>query len=120
MSNTRNILVIDDDKAIQEFLRMALTDEGFNVVSALDGVTGLQKANEFPLSLILLDMTMPNMDGGQFIQAYKQAVSQPAPVVIVTARQKKPALSELGAAGFIPKPFDLDNLIATVQKFATE
>ena len=64
-------LVVDDDDAIRQFLRMALTDNGYEVVTAGDGWAALDLARESPPDVIFLDMRMPGMDGWTFARLYR-------------------------------------------------
>ncbi len=115
---SRHILVVDDDLAIQDFVSMALTNEGYEVVTASDGEAALRQATEAQPALILLDMRMPNMDGPAFIDAYQKLAISPAPIIVLTAgRGTNNALVPFTVAGFLPKPFDLDELLLLVEQF---
>jgi CheY-like chemotaxis protein len=111
------ILVIDDDLDIRDALAMVLAAEGHEVQTASDGVKALdQLRGGARPSLILLDMMMPCLDGAGFMKAV-QGDPQTAdiPVVILTghpAARKEAA--ELGAAGFLAKPVELNELLSTV------
>jgi DNA-binding response OmpR family regulator len=109
------ILVVDDDPAICEFVQLALEDAGYEVMVAIDGVDALAAARNREPALILLDMRMPSMNGWEFAEAYRQERGPHAPILIMTAGGDAPA-SDIGAAGWLGKPFDLDHLITSVRR----
>lgn len=113
------ILVVDDDRGIREFVHSVLADEGYEVAEAVDGRDALQQADVARPDVILLDMRMPVMDGWEFARTYRQRPGPHAPIVIVTAaldvaRDAK----DIGADGFLAKPFHLDDLLALVERHA--
>jgi PAS domain S-box-containing protein len=115
----KTVLLIEDDLATREALAAALQDQGYAVASAPNGQEALARLREGQLpSVILLDLMMPVMDGWQFrAEQRRDARLAPVPVVIVTASgdvcQKAAAL---GAAGYLQKPVEMDELIAHVQR----
>jgi two-component system, chemotaxis family, chemotaxis protein CheY len=113
----RPVLIIEDDNAIQDFISLTLEDEGYGILTASDGTKALQLlASEVP-ALILLDIRMPNMDGYAFIDAYRQMQVPQAPIVVVSAgRNVEDAIVGLGVAGFLAKPFNLDQLLTLIYK----
>jgi two-component system, chemotaxis family, chemotaxis protein CheY len=112
------ILAVDDDEGIRGFVQMALEDEGYGVLLARDGVEALELLERTRPELILLDMRMPQMNGWQFIEAYRQAFESHAPIVVMTAgRDAAQAASQVGASGHLAKPFDLHDLIALVERY---
>lgn len=117
------VLVVDDDPAILGFVQMALSDEGYEVVTATNGQRALAEIGKKEPDVILLDLTMPIMNGYEFYEALqnrKNGVSQ-IPVVIMTAGQRaREAQEELGAAGYLSKPFHLDELVEVVERYGME
>ena len=112
------VLVVDDDTAIREFVALALQDEGYAVATAADGREALERCAAFGPDLVLLDLNMPGLDGWQ-TRARLRETAPRLPVVFMTAGQH--AASEAArhdAAGALPKPFDLDQLLALVARFA--
>lgn len=111
------ILVIDDDRDIRDVLAMVLGAEGHDVRTAPDGVAGLDqlRAGLRP-SLMLLDMMMPRLDGAGFLEEVRKdpAVAR-IPVVVLTGRPaaRRTAI-ELGAAGYLTKPVELEALLSAV------
>jgi DNA-binding response OmpR family regulator len=108
------VLVVDDDAAIRQVIAFALSDEGFEVDQAKDGLTALEVIDRRHPDLILLDMRMPGMDGWEFVKRYRERPHQ-APIIVLTAAQDAAQRgAEVNAAGCLSKPFDLDTLIETV------
>src|SRR5258708_686277 len=89
MAQAARVLVVDDDKGIREFISMALTDEGYEVITANDGVLALDIIAKQRLNLILLDMRMPNMDGHAFLHSYRQKSGDRPPVIVLSAAHEK-------------------------------
>ena len=111
------ILVVDDDEAIRTTVQSILVDEGYTVLGAADGVGALDLVCRQPPSLILLDMKMPVMDGWGFARAYRAQPRPHAPIVVLTAAVNAgQRTAEIGARGYLAKPFNLDDLLAMVSQ----
>jgi len=109
--------VVDDDRDIGELVRMALVDEGYDVVLASNGAAALDASQVQPFDIILLDMRMPVMDGWTFARTYRALPGPHAPVIVVTAaRDASERAAEINADGFLAKPFSLDELFDTVSR----
>ena len=109
---------MDDGQAIRESIAEVLTDQGYVVAAAQDGVEGLREARAQHPNLIMLDLMMPTMNGWQFREVQRQDPSiADIPVIVISAYSdvRGPALDE--AARF-PKPFDLVTLLLAVEKYA--
>lgn len=114
----RPVLVVDDEQEIRLLLRDFLTDEGYEVVTAPNGKDALGVAESMEPAVILLDMSMPIMDGWAFARAYRMLTRNPAPIVVLTAGGlAAERAAEVEAASFLAKPFDIDELLAVVQRF---
>jgi two-component system, chemotaxis family, chemotaxis protein CheY len=119
MSGAR-ILVVDDDDATREVISQILQDEGYRISDSADGDHALRMLDgsaDLVVDLILLDLRMPVMNGPQFVEAYRSQPGPCAPIVLITAQSSEDAAvhaNDLGAVGFLSKPFDLDELLATV------
>jgi CheY-like chemotaxis protein len=113
------VLVVDDDTSILDTVSSILSGEGYDVVSASTGAEALAAvARKHPL-LILLDMRMPIMDGWAVARALReQGISVPI-VVMTAAESAKRWADEVGAEGYLAKPFGLDELLSTVERFRT-
>jgi two-component system chemotaxis response regulator CheY len=111
---TPHILIVDDDPAIRATISEVLTDEGYQVAMATNGAEALDAIEQALPALILLDMRMPILDGWGFARAL--GVRRVAvPVIVMSAAQDaRRWAEEIRAAGALPKPFDLDELLRTV------
>ncbi|MGH7848386.1 MAG: sigma-54-dependent transcriptional regulator [Candidatus Binatia bacterium] len=112
------ILIVDDEPFNLDLLEQELAERDFTVERAADGNNALQKIESFQPDLILLDYMMPNMNGIEVLKEIRRRGNQ-VPVVMVTAygsiERAVQAIKE-GAYDFIPKPFESEHLILTVQK----
>lgn len=112
----QRVLIVDDNDAIRESLADALADEGYAPESAADGITALRVAHESPPQVILLDLMMPGLDGTTVAERLSQTRC-PSHVIILSAdRRGAERAQALGAAGFLAKPFDLDELVALIRR----
>jgi len=111
------VLVVDDDASILDTVSSILSGEGFDVVSASSGQEALEAvARKLPV-LILLDMRMPVMDGWAVARALRgQGIRVPI-IVMTAAESARRWADEVGAEGYLAKPFGLDELLATVERF---
>lgn len=114
----RRIMIVDDDKEIRETLVDLLTQEGFEVVEASDGVDALDRLSKgaHP-NLILLDLMMPKMDGWKFHgEIQKDSKLAAIPIVVMTAAGQKSS-SSIPAKGVLHKPFTLDTVVDMISRF---
>ncbi|MGI8549659.1 MAG: response regulator transcription factor [Dehalococcoidia bacterium] len=113
---TQSILIVDDDPAIVGFLELALIDEGYEVRSATNGLDALQVVAEMVPDLILLDMNMPIMNGWEFCAQLRKDQSGTIPIVVMTAARDASTRSrEVGAQGYLGKPFNLDVMFQAIK-----
>lgn len=118
---TPRVLVVEDDTAIVDFVRAALEDEGYAVASAKHGAVALEIAETFRPDVILLDLRMPIMDGWSFVEHYRRKVSDPGSIVLLSGVHESREIAEnLRADAVLPKPVDLDVLLATVHRCVSE
>jgi DNA-binding response OmpR family regulator len=115
MSGSR-VLVIDDDADIRELVRTLLERAGHDVVEAADGRAGLRALYASPADLVILDVTMPELDGWATLERIRD-VSE-VPVLMLTARSEE--LERVrglagGADDYVAKPFGRQELVARVQ-----
>ena len=111
------ILIADDDRAIREALTRALTLEGYDVVQAADGAAALTMIETAQPDVAVLDVMMPNVDGLTVCRVLR-AERNRIPVLMLTARTETPdrvAGLDAGADDYLPKPFDLDELLARLR-----
>ncbi len=106
------ILVVDDEPAVRRLIEQFLTDRGYEVRLAENGREALAAFDGFAPDVVLLDMAMPELNGVETLK--RIAARYPAlPVIMVTVNDDIPTTSQvlqLGAADYVPKPFDLDYL----------
>lgn len=109
------VLVVEDDPTILSLVSEILRDEGHEVASASGGHAGLALLEPVLPHLILLDMRMPGMDGWGFAAELKaRGVSVPV-VVMTAARDAAKSAAEIGAAAYVSKPFDIDEMASIVE-----
>ncbi len=108
------LLVVEDDPALAQALALALARRGFNVAQATNGRSALQRAITESFEIIMLDLTLPEMDGFEVLSEIR-AKGFTTPVIVLTARgtvgDRVHGL-RLGADDYLSKPFDLDELEA--------
>ncbi len=111
------VLVVDDDTSILDTVSSILAGEGYDVVSASSGQEALDAVTLKRPLLILLDMRMPVMDGWAVARALRgQGIS--VPIIVMTAAESAQRWAdEVGAEGYLAKPFGLDELLATVERY---
>ena len=111
-----SILVVDDDESIRELLRLHLSAAGYDVQVAADAIIAGYMILRAPPDLIITDVSMPHMDGFEFVAALKADKSIPdIPVVFLTSMEDGDGRGkELGAVGYITKPVRADRLLETV------
>ena len=117
MQHTGGILVIDNDAAIVDLLVEVLTDEGYIVYAAPDGPHALAAIARHLPALILLDLHMPGMSGAELLAQLRRTGLATMPILLVTAApcDATPLLIP-GAVACLPKPFNLDDLLACVAR----
>ena len=114
-TNPKTILVVDDEPDIQEVARMALEMEDYQVRLAANGLEALEMVATSMPDLVLLDVKMPVMDGRAFAREFQARHHHPVPIIVMTAAaDARMRAQEIGATGWIGKPFDLDELIETI------
>lgn len=120
MDHEKSVLIVDDDANIRDFLSVALEDEGYAVSQAENGAVALQVVDQHPPKVILLDMRMPVMDGWEFARRFRAEHDGAAPIVVMTAApDAKKRCREINGDACLPKPFELDELLTTIeQQFA--
>ena len=113
------ILIIEDEHDVAQLLAYNLSKEGYQPYVAKEGVTGLQRSQEFHPDLVILDLMLPGMDGWEvFRRLRKERETAHMPVIMLTARgdEADRVLGlELGADDYITKPFSLREVIARIK-----
>ena len=117
---SKRVLIVDDQPDIRLMCRVNLTLEGFEVVEAGDGETGLASARQGGIDLVLLDVMMPGIDGWRVLEELKSdPVTAGIPVVLLTARVTREDEIrgwKTGAADYLPKPFNPSTLTRVVSR----
>lgn len=117
MQSLPRILIIEDELPMRTGLRDCLERQGYRVLLAADGVSGLEKAIQEKPDLILLDIMMPRLDGFALCAELRR-LSNPVPILILTAKgriEDRVHGLDLGADDFLAKPFSRDELLARVR-----
>jgi two-component system, chemotaxis family, chemotaxis protein CheY len=111
----KSILVVDDDQSLRELLKLHLSNAGYDVRTASDGIEAGYAVLKATPDLIITDVNMPHMDGYEFIEALKSDKSLPRiPVIFLTSLDDFDRGKQLGAVGYITKPVRADRLLAVV------
>ncbi|WML24906.1 response regulator transcription factor [Neobacillus sp. OS1-33] len=113
----QRILVVEDEKQISKILKLELEYEGYEVIVAYDGKSGLQAALDEKVDLILLDVMLPEMNGIEVLRRIRKE-NHLLPVILLTARNMtidKVAGLDQGANDYITKPFEIEELLARIR-----
>ena len=117
-TNKKKILVADDDTAILHVMTLMLEDDGYEVTSTLDGETVQKVQNELP-DLVLLDIWMSGIDGREICKQLKsQKNTKHIPIIMISAnKDTRDIAKKAGADDFVAKPFEMQELLAKVEKY---
>jgi two-component system chemotaxis response regulator CheY len=115
-----NILTVDDSASVRMTTKIALTNAGYQVTEAVDGLDGLTKAKAASFDLIVTDLNMPNMNGLEMIEALRQSPDHTGlPIIFLTTESDgdmKARAKAAGATGWMTKPFDPEQLVKIARK----
>jgi CheY-like chemotaxis protein len=118
VSAGREVLVVEDDPDMAAVVQMIVAEAGYQVRTAGDGAEALERIAERMPGVILLDMRMPVMDGWEFAREFGARFGRAAPIVVITAAENARARAEeIGADGWLEKPFELDEVVRMVSRF---
>ena len=118
-AKTPVVLAIDDDPNVIYLLQENLTEAGYEVVGAMHGTEGLQKARQLKPFVILLDILMPHKDGWQVLHELKtDAATRDIPVVLLSIVDQKDLGYRLGAFDYLLKPFDREAILAALRRLS--
>ena len=117
----KTILIIEDEPTLQKTLDLALTQEGYEVKSALDGEIGLKTAREVKPDLILLDLILPKLDGFEVLEELKKDDgTKGIPVIVLTNLESAPDIERalaLGAFSYLVKAnYDLKDVMTKIKE----
>jgi CheY-like chemotaxis protein len=111
------VLVVDDDPEIRDLVQWLLEDEGWTVATAADGRDALNQATNSRPALIVLDMGLPIMNGEEVARRLHDVYADPPPIVVVSADgHAGERAARIGAASFLHKPFNVDDLARIVRR----
>ncbi len=114
---TANILLVEDEVKLAQFVKLELTQEGYEVTVAHDGMTGLTSAREQQLDLIILDWMLPGFTGIEVCRRLR-ATGDQVPVILLTAKDEindRVEGLDAGADDYLVKPFSIEELLARVR-----
>lgn len=115
-----SILAVDDSASMRQMVVFALKNAGHDVIEAVDGIDALNSAKTNKVNLVITDVNMPNMDGIQLIKELRGLPDYRfTPILMLTTEssaEKKQEGKSAGATGWLVKPFNPDQLIATISK----
>lgn len=116
------VLAVDDSASMRQMVSFTLKGAGYEVIEAVDGVDALNKAKTASPDVVITDVNMPNMDGISLIRELRKLPNyKHLPMLMLTtesAMDKKAEGKSAGATGWLVKPFNPEQLVATVQKVA--
>jgi len=116
----KTILAVDDSASIRQMVSFTLKSAGYEVVEAVDGMDGLEKAKARKVNLVLTDQNMPRMDGLTLIKSLRSNPQYATtPILMLTTESSDAMKSQgraAGATGWLVKPFDPQKLIEVVRK----
>ena len=116
------IMTIDDSKTMRDMLMLTLADAGFDVIQAVDGQEGIDMLEKEKVDVVITDINMPRMDGYEVVRQLRlRPGHQKTSILVLTTEseiEKKKMGKDVGATGWLVKPFDPDRLVETVRKVA--
>jgi two-component system, chemotaxis family, chemotaxis protein CheY len=120
---SKKVLVVDDSATVRQQVGTALTQAGFTVIEAVDGVDGAARiAATTDLALVICDVNMPRMNGLEMVEAVRTNPAAAAMPIIMLTTEGDPTLvaraKQAGAKGWIVKPFKPELLVAAAKKLA--
>ena len=117
-----SILIVEDDAAMREMLREALEDDGYSVETAANGRAGVERVQKGGVDLVVSDVKMPEIDGLDMLREIKAVSPSPYVITITAFGSIDTAIRavKLGAFDYITKPFEVDQLILSVEKALAE
>jgi CheY-like chemotaxis protein len=112
----RTILIVEDEKPLRDTLEFVLLTEGHTVLTAVHGADALRILEHVVPDIILLDSTMPVMDGKEFSRRYRERDGVKAPIILCSANGSTAAAEEISAVDYLHKPFGVRDLLAALDR----
>lgn len=122
MADKRKVLVVDDEEALRTVLSSELVSEGYDVGAASDGDEAISEMQKLEYDLVLLDIKMPRMNGFEVLKYIKDKHPSTKVVMLTGFADLKNAIEskKLGAEDFVSKPYDLVDLLTTIERVMSE
>jgi DNA-binding NtrC family response regulator len=122
MAKKSSILVVDDEDALRTVLGGELASEGYEVRTAADGDEAITELDKAPFDLVLLDIKMPRLNGFEVLKFIKEKHEKTKVVMLTGFADLKNAIEskKLGADDFVSKPYDLVDLLTTIERVLSE
>jgi DNA-binding NtrC family response regulator len=122
MAKKSTILVVDDEDALRTVLGGELANEGYEVRTAADGDEAISELDKSPFDLVLLDIKMPRLNGFEVLKFIKEKHEKTKVVMLTGFADLKNAIEskKLGADDFVSKPYDLVDLLTTIERVLSE
>ena len=116
----KNVLIVDDSVTMRDMLTFTLSNAGFNVIEAVDGIAAIELLENKTVGLVITDINMPRLDGVGLIRELRSKnENRSLPILCLTTESDpklKSSAKDAGATGWLKKPFDPEALVKTVQK----
>jgi len=113
-----SVLVVDDEPQVAWVLRFSLEHEGFRTYTASNGIEALEELQKHSPRVMVLDLMMPEMDGWTVMERIRKLPLDQRPRIVIvsalTGPEEKAKATALGADAFVPKPFDVEELIGVL------
>ena len=122
MGKKSTVLVVDDEEALRSVLSNELINEGYDVQTASDGDDAMAEIDKTPFDLVLLDIKMPRVSGFEVLKHIKERAGGTKVVMLTGFADLKNAIEskKLGADDFVSKPYDLVDLLTTIERVLNE
>ena len=122
MADKSRVLVVDDEDALRTVLGNELSGEGYDVDTASDGDEAISKVQNKKFDLLLLDIKMPKVDGFEVLRFVKKSFPSVKVIMLTGFADLKNAIEskKLGAEDFVSKPYDLVDLLTTIERVLSE
>jgi DNA-binding NtrC family response regulator len=122
MADKSRLLVVDDEEALRTVLSSELSSEGYDVEAASDGDEAITKVQKSNFDLVLLDIKMPKVDGFEVLKFIKKNSPKVKVIMLTGFADLKNAIEskKLGAEDFVSKPYDLVDLLTTIERVLSE
>jgi len=116
MSDIKKVLIIDDEDELNEIVTMRLTKAGYEVVSATDGSSGIEKVKSFGPDIVLLDINMPGMDGWEVCEKLRaDPATKDVSIVVLTATRNFQKAKDMNVQRVVLKPFNYDEILSILK-----